>query len=210
MTLAHLTSLQLCIPLISSLTEKTELMNLHKRNACVYMSSVSLLIPLIFFLFTSGQGLLSQSALQLNNQDAYAAAGYHSNQGLTLGETVTGSGGQVGGAVHSYNQVHMDSFLFFSILPSFVSIFPLLSIFLHRLPGVFSSLRSSFSALRPSLGDIQPCSCPVSGDRFSLPVPERLICSRQRLPHAHRGWAYTCWTIHVLLLRHFASTGTKP
>lgn len=51
------------------------------------------------------QGLLSQSALQLNNQDAYAAAGYHSNQGLALGESITGRGGQVGGAVHSYNQV---------------------------------------------------------------------------------------------------------
>ncbi|KAM4728598.1 catenin delta-2b isoform 6-T6 [Anableps anableps] len=51
------------------------------------------------------QGLLSQSALQLNSQDAYAAAGYHSNQGLTLGETVASRSGQVGGAVHSYNQV---------------------------------------------------------------------------------------------------------
>ncbi|XP_054888787.1 catenin delta-2b isoform X1 [Poeciliopsis prolifica] len=51
------------------------------------------------------QGLLSQSALQLNSQDAYAAAGYHSNQGLTLGEAVAARGGQVGGAVHSYNQV---------------------------------------------------------------------------------------------------------
>ncbi|XP_062261169.1 catenin delta-2b [Platichthys flesus] len=51
------------------------------------------------------QGLLSQSALQLNNQDAYAGAGYHSNQGLALGEAVMGRGGQVGGAVHSYNQV---------------------------------------------------------------------------------------------------------
>ncbi|XP_008431263.1 catenin delta-2b isoform X5 [Poecilia reticulata] len=51
------------------------------------------------------QGLLSQSALQLNSQDAYAAAGYHSNQGLTLGETVAARIGQVGGAVHSYNQV---------------------------------------------------------------------------------------------------------
>ncbi|KAE8291385.1 Catenin delta-2 Delta-catenin GT24 Neural plakophilin-related ARM-repeat protein [Larimichthys crocea] len=51
------------------------------------------------------QGLLSQSALQLNNQDAYAAAGYHSNQGLALGESVTGRSGQVGGAVHIYNQV---------------------------------------------------------------------------------------------------------
>ncbi|XP_068594160.1 catenin delta-2b isoform X4 [Cebidichthys violaceus] len=51
------------------------------------------------------QGLLSQSALQLNHQDAYAAAGYHSNQGLALGESTSGRCGQVGGAVHSYNQV---------------------------------------------------------------------------------------------------------
>ncbi|KAM9844633.1 catenin delta-2b isoform 4-T4 [Aulostomus maculatus] len=50
------------------------------------------------------QGLLSQSALQLNNQDAYAAAGYHSNQGLALGESVPTRIGHVGGAVHSYNQ----------------------------------------------------------------------------------------------------------
>uniref|UniRef100_A0A8D3AYB5 Catenin delta-2-like n=1 Tax=Scophthalmus maximus TaxID=52904 RepID=A0A8D3AYB5_SCOMX len=54
---------------------------------------------------STGDRLLSQSALQLNNQDAYAAAGYHSNQGLALGETVTGRSGHVGGAVHSYNQV---------------------------------------------------------------------------------------------------------
>uniref|UniRef100_A0A8C9ZLD7 Catenin (cadherin-associated protein), delta 2b n=1 Tax=Sander lucioperca TaxID=283035 RepID=A0A8C9ZLD7_SANLU len=39
------------------------------------------------------QGLLSQSALQLNHQDAYAAAGYHSNQGLALGESITGRSG---------------------------------------------------------------------------------------------------------------------
>ncbi|KAK5888739.1 hypothetical protein CesoFtcFv8_014799 [Champsocephalus esox] len=51
------------------------------------------------------QGLLSQSALQLNHQDAYAAAGYHSNHGLALGESVMGRAGQIGGAVHSYNQV---------------------------------------------------------------------------------------------------------
>ncbi|XP_037315329.2 catenin delta-2-like isoform X2 [Pungitius pungitius] len=51
------------------------------------------------------QGLLSQSALQLNHQDAYAAAGYHSNQGLALGELTMGRCGQVGAAVHSYNQV---------------------------------------------------------------------------------------------------------
>ncbi|XP_077955003.1 catenin delta-2b isoform X5 [Gasterosteus aculeatus] len=52
-----------------------------------------------------GQGLLSQSALQLNHQDAYAAAGYHSNQGMALGELTMGRCGQVGAAVHSYNQV---------------------------------------------------------------------------------------------------------
>ncbi|XP_078791665.1 catenin delta-2b isoform X7 [Oryzias latipes] len=51
------------------------------------------------------QGLLSQSALQLNSQDVYAAAGYHSNQGLTLGETAAARSGQIGGAIHSYNQV---------------------------------------------------------------------------------------------------------
>uniref|UniRef100_G3PN20 Catenin (cadherin-associated protein), delta 2b n=1 Tax=Gasterosteus aculeatus aculeatus TaxID=481459 RepID=G3PN20_GASAC len=51
------------------------------------------------------QGLLSQSALQLNHQDAYAAAGYHSNQGMALGELTMGRCGQVGAAVHSYNQV---------------------------------------------------------------------------------------------------------
>uniref|UniRef100_A0A8C7X1Z9 Catenin (cadherin-associated protein), delta 2b n=1 Tax=Oryzias sinensis TaxID=183150 RepID=A0A8C7X1Z9_9TELE len=51
------------------------------------------------------QGLLSQSALQLNSQDVYAAAGYHSNQGLTLGETAAVRSGQIGGAIHSYNQV---------------------------------------------------------------------------------------------------------
>ncbi|XP_024921902.1 catenin delta-2b isoform X2 [Cynoglossus semilaevis] len=54
---------------------------------------------------TDRQGLLSQTALQLNNQDAYTGAGYHSNQGLTLGETVSCRSGQVGGALHSYNQV---------------------------------------------------------------------------------------------------------
>lgn len=45
---------------------------------------------------------MSQSALQLNNQDSYAASGYHNSQGL---ESVTGRHGQVGGAVHIYNQV---------------------------------------------------------------------------------------------------------
>ncbi|XP_064848901.1 catenin delta-2-like isoform X1 [Oncorhynchus masou masou] len=55
--------------------------------------------------FSAGdrQGLLSQSALQLNNQDGSLSypAGYLSNQAL---EALPRSG-QVGGAVHSYNQV---------------------------------------------------------------------------------------------------------
>uniref|UniRef100_A0A8C7QA13 Catenin (cadherin-associated protein), delta 2b n=1 Tax=Oncorhynchus mykiss TaxID=8022 RepID=A0A8C7QA13_ONCMY len=50
-----------------------------------------------------GQGLLSQSALKLNNQDGTLPypAGYHSNQTLEAPPR----GGQVGGAIHSYNQV---------------------------------------------------------------------------------------------------------
>uniref|UniRef100_A0A4W5LW11 Catenin (cadherin-associated protein), delta 2b n=1 Tax=Hucho hucho TaxID=62062 RepID=A0A4W5LW11_9TELE len=55
--------------------------------------------------FSTGdrQGLLSQSALKLNNQDGTLPypAGYHSNQTLEA----PSRGGQVGGAVHSYNQV---------------------------------------------------------------------------------------------------------
>lgn len=67
-------------------------------------SFLSCLSASFFFpIFPSGQGLLSQSALQLNNQESYAAAGYHNNQGL---ESVTGRSGQVGGAVHIYNQVN--------------------------------------------------------------------------------------------------------
>ncbi|CAB1317468.1 unnamed protein product [Coregonus sp. 'balchen'] len=55
--------------------------------------------------FSTGdrQGLLSQSALQLNNQDGSLSypAGYHNNQALEAPPR----SGQVGGAVHSYNQV---------------------------------------------------------------------------------------------------------
>jgi len=46
--------------------------------------------------------------LQLNSQDAYAAAGYHSNQAMALGEMVSARSGHVGGAVHSYNQVRVS------------------------------------------------------------------------------------------------------
>lgn len=58
-----------------------------------------------------GAGILSQSALQLNNQEGAFpyTAGYHSSQTLALGDPATSQplarGAQVGGAVHSYNQV---------------------------------------------------------------------------------------------------------
>lgn len=86
----------------TTLAASQQVVSLHRLNDYRYrcftlFSSLSLPPP--------GQGLLSQSALQLNNQDAYAAAGYHSNQGLALGESVMGRSGQVGGAVHIYNQV---------------------------------------------------------------------------------------------------------
>uniref|UniRef100_A0A3Q2CIB4 Catenin (cadherin-associated protein), delta 2b n=1 Tax=Cyprinodon variegatus TaxID=28743 RepID=A0A3Q2CIB4_CYPVA len=55
------------------------------------------------------QGLLSQSALQLNTQDAYAAAGYHSNQGLTLGESVAARSGQVTSSRAAVQLVGTDS-----------------------------------------------------------------------------------------------------
>ncbi|XP_067309724.1 catenin delta-2b isoform X4 [Pseudorasbora parva] len=62
--------------------------------------------------FTTGErpGILSQSALQLNNQEGtfpYPVS-YHSNQTLALGDLSASQpprGGQVGGALHSYNQV---------------------------------------------------------------------------------------------------------
>ncbi|XP_051552807.1 catenin delta-2-like isoform X6 [Myxocyprinus asiaticus] len=61
--------------------------------------------------FTTGDrpGILSQSALQLNNQEGtfpYPVS-YHSNQTLALGDlsaTQPPHSGQVGGALHSYNQ----------------------------------------------------------------------------------------------------------
>ncbi|TRY92360.1 hypothetical protein DNTS_013321 [Danionella cerebrum] len=59
---------------------------------------------------TTGPGILSQSALQLNNQEGtfpYPVS-YHSNQALALGDLSAPQlprGAQVGGALHSYNQV---------------------------------------------------------------------------------------------------------
>lgn len=65
---------------------------------------------------STGPGILSQSALQLNNQEGafpYPVS-YHSNQTLALGD-LSGSqpprGGQVGGALHSYNQVGIHVFV---------------------------------------------------------------------------------------------------
>lgn len=97
---------------------QNEFMNSHSRCSCQNVKRSSFNSS-PFLSLTSGQGLLSQSALQLNNQDAYAAAGYHSNQGLTLGETVSGRSGQVGGAVHSYNQVRTHELIKRFLCPGF-------------------------------------------------------------------------------------------
>uniref|UniRef100_A0A7N9AM13 Catenin (cadherin-associated protein), delta 2b n=1 Tax=Mastacembelus armatus TaxID=205130 RepID=A0A7N9AM13_9TELE len=121
------------------------------------------------------QGLLSQSALQLNNQDAYAGAGFHSNQGLTLGEAITGRSGQVGGAVHSYNQVHACWWLIFLhfivsyFSPSFSSSSH--TLFFGRLSRVSSPLQAvgsptklqrlgSASSDMPSYATLQRVSSP--------------------------------------------------
>lgn len=62
-----------------------------------------------------GPGILSQSALQLNNQEGTFpySAGYHSNQTLALSDPSASQppprSGQVGGAVHSYNQVGLSA-----------------------------------------------------------------------------------------------------
>lgn len=59
-----------------------------------------------------GPALLSQSSLQLNSTPEASlqySASYHSNQTLALSDSISAAapqrGGQVGGAVHSYNQV---------------------------------------------------------------------------------------------------------
>ncbi|XP_051989459.1 catenin delta-2-like isoform X2 [Xyrauchen texanus] len=61
--------------------------------------------------FTTGErpGILSQSALQLNNQEGTFSypVSYHSNQTLALGDLSASQhprSGQVGGALHGYNQ----------------------------------------------------------------------------------------------------------
>lgn len=76
------------------------------------------LITLLFLpnLLFTGPGILSQSALQLNNQEGtfpYPVS-YHSNQTLALGDLSASQpprSGQVGGALHSYNQVGIHLFL---------------------------------------------------------------------------------------------------
>lgn len=59
-----------------------------------------------------GPALLSQSSLQLNSTPEASlqySASYHSNQTLALSDSISAAtpqrSGQVGGAVHSYNQV---------------------------------------------------------------------------------------------------------
>lgn len=199
---------------------------------------IPILSPVLLFFLPLGQGLLSQSALQLNSQDVYAAAGYHSNQGLTLGETAAARSGQIGGAIHSYNQVH-----YFFIHTSYFHLFNLFAMVDASSPGnwiifwspschpVSSFLFSLCSSLPElwllllssylvfflhsplSLGDIQSCSCSVLGHRLTCSVPERLDCpagSWRLLSDAHGWWIWTFWAIHVLLLCHVACTGTNP
>lgn len=189
---------------------------------------IPILSPVLFL--PLGQGLLSQSALQLNSQDVYAAAGYHSNQGLTLGETAAARSGQIGGAIHSYNQVH-----YFFIHTSYCHLFNLLPqyalcprelddilksilshcifIFIFLVLLTSPSPLSCFFCTPPSLGDIQPCSCSLHGHRLTCSGPERLNCpagSWRPLSDAHGSWIWTFWAIHVLFLCHVACTGTNP
>ncbi|KAM9349847.1 catenin delta-2b isoform 3-T3 [Symphorus nematophorus] len=111
------------------------------------------------------QGLLSQSALQLNNQDAYAAAGYHSNQGLALGETVSSRSGQVGGAVHIYNQA-VGSPTKLQRLGSASSDMPSYAT-LQRV----SSPKQSPSRLAKSYSTSSPINMVASGGGSSSPLP---------------------------------------
>ncbi|XP_073347487.1 catenin delta-2b isoform X5 [Pagrus major] len=111
------------------------------------------------------QGLLSQSALQLNNQDAYAAAGYHSNQGLALGESVMGRSGQVGGAVHIYNQA-VGSPTKLQRLGSASSDMPSYAT-LQRV----SSPKQSPSRLAKSYSTSSPINMVASGGGSSSPLP---------------------------------------
>uniref|UniRef100_A0A3P9KAE8 Catenin delta-2 n=1 Tax=Oryzias latipes TaxID=8090 RepID=A0A3P9KAE8_ORYLA len=98
-----------------------------------------------------GQGLL------LNSQDVYAAAGYHSNQGLTLGETAAARSGQIGGAIHSYNQVH-----YFFIHTSYCHLFNLLPHSPLQAVGSPTKLQrlGSASADMPSYATLQRVSSP--------------------------------------------------
>lgn len=76
-------------------------------------------------------------------------------------------------------------------------------------------LTSSFPHLSHTSppGDVQSCSCPFSRHGLSLPVPERLVGPAglwQCISHALGRWDRNCWTIHVLLLCHFACAGMNP
>lgn len=90
-------------------------------NSSCLLDIKKLFVKLIVFLFLpnfpfTGPGILSQSALQLNNQEGtfpYPVS-YHSNQTLALGDLSASQpprSGQVGGALHSYNQVGIHLFL---------------------------------------------------------------------------------------------------
>lgn len=129
----------------------------------------------------SGQGLLSQSVLQLNNQEAFTAAGYHGNPGL---DSSSSRGGQVG-AVHIYNQVQTTEICHGSLPPPPLlvgcRITGVLKLFMvARIKDVMSCV---FTSLFPPVGGGQPCCCPASRSRLSFPVPERTVCPAQPWQH---------------------------
>lgn len=95
-----LPSILLCFHPLRTLTNKNLTQPPHHPQLCT--APVSL-----------GPALLSQSSLQLNSTPEASlqySASYHSNQTLALSDSIAAAAtpqrsGQVGGAVHSYNQV---------------------------------------------------------------------------------------------------------
>lgn len=84
----------------------------HSQTKTLLSLHISLNSALLLSL-SLGPALLSQSSLQLNSTPEASlqySASYHSNQTLALSDSISAAAtpqrsGQVGGAVHSYNQV---------------------------------------------------------------------------------------------------------
>ncbi|XP_067309730.1 catenin delta-2b isoform X10 [Pseudorasbora parva] len=120
--------------------------------------------------FTTGErpGILSQSALQLNNQEGtfpYPVS-YHSNQTLALGDLSASQpprGGQVGGALHSYNQAlgspsKLQRLGSASDMPSYATL------------ARVSSPKQSPSRLAKSYSTSSPINMAVGGGSSSSPL----------------------------------------